>query len=204
MNAFSAPAQPVRQQIGAWVPVLALAALALALELGGDPARTAFRYDRAALENGELWRLLTGHVVHLGWLHAAMNLAALGVIRLLIADAFSAADWIAASAAAALAIDAGLYWLSPQIDWYVGLSGVLHGLLAAGAPLLFRTSPALGGLLAAGLAAKLLLEQTSGPLPFTESAAGGPVVVAAHLYGAAGGAVYGAFRSASRRGRARL
>ena len=202
MNAFSARAQPVRQRFGAWVPVLALAAAALALELGGDMARLALRYDRAELEGGELWRLLTAHVVHLGWLHSAMIVAALVVIRVLIADSFSALEWIAASAVAALGIDAGLYWLSPQIDWYVGLSGVLHGLLAAGAIVLLRDTPALGVLLGAGLAAKLLLEQTSGPLPLTESTAGGPVIVAAHLYGAADGAAYGTVRSVSRRGRA--
>src|SRR5690606_11600931 len=173
--------QPVRQRFGAWVPVLALAAIALVLELGGDGARLAFRYERTGLENGELWRLLSGHLVHLGWPHAAMNLAALGVIRVLIAESFSAADWLAASADAAFGIDAGLSVLSRQMEWYVGLSGVLLWLLVAGAVLLLRESPGLGALLAAGLVAKLLLEQTSGPLPLTESTAGGPVVVAAHL-----------------------
>lgn len=190
--------------MGAWVPVLALAALVIVLAFGGDAVRLALRYDRSALEAGELWRLVTAHLVHLGGSHAAMNVAALVLIRAVLGDAFSAGEWLAAAAAAALGIGVGLYWLSPGIQWYVGLSGVLHGLLAAGGLVLLRESAALGGLLLAALLIKLLLEQAGGALPLTASAAGGPVVVAAHLYGAAGGACYGVLRAASRRGPPRL
>ena len=71
--------------------------------------------------------------------------------------------------------------------WYVGLSGVLHGLVAAGALALLLRREALGAVLALGLCAKLGYEQLAGPVPFTAESVGGPVVVAAHLYGAAGG-----------------
>jgi hypothetical protein len=40
--------------------------------------------------------------------------------------------------------------------------------------------------LALGLGAKLAFEQLVGPVPFTAQSVGGPVVVAAHLYGAVG------------------
>lgn len=207
MNAFrvaeSTP-QPFRQRIGAWVPVLGLAALVIVLALCGDTVRLLLRYERGALEAGELWRLVTAHLVHLGSAHAAMNVAALIIIRALLADAFSAGEWLAASGVSALGIGAGLYWFSPSIEWYVGLSGVLHGLLAAGGLVLLRESTAAGGLLLAALLVKLLLEQAGGALPLTESAAGGPVVVAAHLYGAASGACYGVLRAASRREPPRL
>lgn len=189
----------VRQRLGSWVPVLAIASIAVLFELFGDAGREALRYERDALEAGEAWRLLTGHLVHLGWGHLAMNLAALGLIRLIVADAFSAADWIAASVVSALGIDLGLYVLSPGVAWYVGLSGVLHGLIAAAALALLRTQPALAALLGGGVLIKLLLEQTAGPLPMSETTAGGDVITEAHLYGAAAGAVYGALRSTSRR-----
>jgi len=191
--------RPFRQRLGAWVPVLAIAALAVLIALGGDLGRDALRYERDALMAGEAWRLITGHLVHLGWGHLWMNLAALGLIRLLVADAFSAADWVAAAVVSALGIDLGLYVLAPGVDWYVGLSGVLHGLIAAAALVLLRTQPTFGALLGGGLLVKLLLEQTAGPLPFSESAAGGEVITEAHLYGAAAGAAYGALRSTSRR-----
>ena len=196
----AAARRPIGPRLGPWVPVLAIAAVAVLFALGGEGARQALRFERGALEAGEAWRLLTGHLVHLGWAHLWMNLAALALIRLLIADAFSTADWIGAAAVSAFGIDLGLYVLSPGIGWYVGLSGVLHGLLAAGALVLLRTQPMLGALLGGGLIVKLLLEQAAGPLPLSEATAGREVVTEAHLYGAAAGAAYGALRSTSRRG----
>jgi rhomboid family GlyGly-CTERM serine protease len=92
------------------------------------------------------------------------------------------------SLAAALSIDLGLYVLEPQVQWYVGLSGVLHGVVACGALLLARRRSTVGVLLAIGLAGKLVFEQVVGPVPFTQASVGGPVITAAHLYGAAAGA----------------
>ena len=89
------------------------------------------------------------------------------------------------------AIDVGLWFVNTQLQWYVGLSGVLHGILAAGIVVSLR-SPRIE-LLALGLllVAKLGWEQAYGPLPGSEGSSGGPVVVAAHLYGAIGGALAG-------------
>jgi hypothetical protein len=77
--------------------------------------------------------------------------------------------------------------LDPSVLWYVGLSGVLHGLVAAGALALVVRRQALGAVLGVCLGAKLVFEQIVGPVPFTAESVGGPVVVAAHLYGSAGG-----------------
>src|SRR5690606_33115171 len=66
----------VRQRLGSWVPVLAIASIAVLFELFGDAGREALRYERDALEAGEAWRRLTGHLVHLGRGHLAMNHAA--------------------------------------------------------------------------------------------------------------------------------
>lgn len=189
----------VRQRLAAWVPVLALAAAVAVLALGGDAARELLRYERDGIEAGQLWRLLTGHLVHLGWPHVLMNLAALIVLRLLVGAELDAADWAGAALASAAAVDLGLYFAAEQVQWYVGLSGVLHGLLAAGALALLRVHAEVGGVLAAGLVAKLIFEQSGGSMPLTETAAGGPVIVAAHLYGAAGGAVYALIRRTVRR-----
>ncbi|HEX7080311.1 MAG TPA: rhombosortase [Gammaproteobacteria bacterium] len=186
----------IRQRAARWVPVLVLAAAVLALGFGGDAAREALRYEREALQAGEVWRLLTGHLVHLGWGHVVMNLAALFLIASLIDDAFATADWIGAFAASALAIDGGLYFFAPEIDWYVGLSGVLHGLVAAGAVALLRSFPLLAWLLGAGLAVKLAYEQRFGPIPLSVETSGGAVIVAAHLYGAIGGFAFALLRRA--------
>lgn len=170
-----------------WSALLAIFTACAVLAAGGDEVRELGRYQRDAIESGEYWRLVSGHLVHLGFGHLWPNLAALVVIGALFEGIFRNGDWVRASLASAAAIDLGLYVLDPGVVWYVGLSGVLHGLVAAGAFALLLRRQMLGAALALGLGAKLVFEQTVGPVPFTAESVGGPVVVAAHLYGAAGG-----------------
>ena len=175
----------VRRLRNAWV-VVALLAVCLLLAAGGDPVRELGRWQRDAIDTGEYWRLVSGHLVHLGFGHLWPNLVALAIIGLLFEDVFRNADWARLGAAAVAAIDLGLYVLDPDVSWYVGLSGVLHGYVAAGALALILRGERLGVVLAAGVAAKLIFEQVVGPVPFTAASVGGPVVVAAHLYGVVG------------------
>jgi rhomboid family GlyGly-CTERM serine protease len=175
----------IRRLRESWV-IVVLLAVCLLLGVGGDELRELGRYERHAIESGEYWRLVSGHLVHLGWGHLWPNVAALAIIGLLFEGVFRNADWLRIGAASAAAIDVGLYVLDPSVLWYVGLSGVLHGFVAAGALALVLRREALGAVLAVGVGAKLLFEQLVGPVPFTAQSVGGPVVVAAHLYGTVG------------------
>lgn len=175
-----------------------------ALALGGDEMRNLARYDRAALAAGEYWRLVSGHLVHLGWGHLWPNLAALLVIALLLEGTFGSVDWIVVGLVSAAAIDLGLLTIDTDVEWYVGLSGVLHGFVAAGALGLMLEKQALGVVLAVGVVAKLIFEQTFGAVPFTAASVGGPVIVSAHLFGAAGGLLAAAVLQVLRRRRSRL
>jgi rhomboid family GlyGly-CTERM serine protease len=175
----------VRRLRNSWV-IVALLAACLLLAAGGDPVRELGRWQRDAFDTGEYWRLVSGHLVHLGFGHLWPNVVALAIIGLLFEDVFRNVDWARIGAAAAAAIDLGLYMLDPEVSWYVGLSGVLHGYVAAGALALIMRGEKLGVVLAAGVAAKLIFEQVVGPVPFTAASVGGPVVVAAHLYGVVG------------------
>ena len=188
----------VRRLRDSWVVVALLVVCAL-LALGGDELRDLARYERQAIEGGEYWRLVSGHLVHLGVGHLWPNLAATAIIGLLFEGVFRSADWARVGAASAAAIDLGLYALEPQVLWYVGLSGVLHGYVAAGALALLVRRDKLGVVLAIGVAAKLVYEQVAGPVPFTAESVGGPVVVAAHLYGVIGGLLAEAAAQAARR-----
>ncbi|MEL7537664.1 MAG: rhombosortase [Pseudomonadota bacterium] len=157
------------------------------MSLLGDAARLALRFDATAVRDGQLWRLLTAHLVHLGNAHAALNAVGLGLLAVLFAPTLRALEWTAGGLISALTVSLGLLWLSPELDWYVGLSGVLHGLFVIGAVSLSRSEGWLALGLLAGLAMKLAWEQFAGPVPGSELTAGGPVVVDAHLYGAVGG-----------------
>jgi rhomboid family GlyGly-CTERM serine protease len=155
--------------------------------LGGEPVRLALRYERSAILAGEFWRLATGHLVHSSVAHLLLNLAGLGLIASLFPRDYSLRQWLLILAASAASIDAGLVFYQPQLQWYVGLSGVLHGALAAGAVAWWRHETKLLALaLSVIFGAKLAWEQVQGALPFSGDMA---VIVDAHLYGAAGGLV---------------
>jgi rhomboid family GlyGly-CTERM serine protease len=165
--------------------LLGACAVLLLPTLWGEGGRLALRYDRDALAQGQVWRLLTAHWVHLGLRHALVNVLGFALMWALFARDYSARQWLLIVLAAVAAIDAGLWLWDSTIRWYVGSSGVLHGILAAGTVAHLKRREPLGLLLAALLAGKLLYEQRLGPLPFSGSAA---VVVDAHLFGVLGGA----------------
>ena len=181
-------ALPVR----AWLVPGIVVLVALALMLSGDSAREWLRFDRAGVAAGDAWRLLTGHFVHLGVTHTLLNLAGLVLVWILVGRAYTWRQWLWVMAGSMAAIDLGLWVGSPQLAWYVGLSGLLHGMLAAGivAGLAHRNSEAL--ILAVVVAGKLAWEQFAGPLPGSEVTSGGAVIVDAHLYGVIGGALVAA------------
>jgi membrane associated rhomboid family serine protease len=87
-----------------------------------------------------------------------------------------------------MAVSAGLWFANPDLQWYVGASGALHGVMTAGTIAHLRRRDLDGWILAAFIVAKLGLEQYSGALPFAGSA---DTIVDAHLYGAIGGVVLG-------------
>ena len=168
-----------------------LAVLALLAAAGGEGARLLLRYERGRIAAGEVWRLATGHIVHLGNSHLVLNLAGLALVAYLVGPALDLRRWLLAILTSAAAISGAFWVFEPRLDWYVGLSGVLHGLLAAGVVAGWDTRHAESWLLAAVLVAKLAWEQLAGPLPGSEAAAGGPVVTVAHLYGTLGGGLAG-------------
>jgi rhomboid family GlyGly-CTERM serine protease len=175
-----------------WPVPLVIGACCFVLALGGAAARDWGSYDRGAIENGQLWRLITAHLVHLGWAHLWPNLLALLLIGGLLEEFLNPVEWWVASLVTGFAISAGLYLFHPDTEWYVGLSGVLHGLVACGVVMMFRARAiGLGVGLGVGLALKLLWEVVYGPVPLTAASVGGAVVVPAHLYGAITGALAG-------------
>lgn len=166
---------------------LLLAIVMVAIQAAGEPAALWLRYEPAAIRAGEVWRLLSGHLVHLGWIHLALNLAALGVLALALPATRGLAALAAASAALMLATSAGLLLGSPEVVWYVGFSGVLHGLVVLAAGALWPGRRLVAALLVAGVALKVVWEQATGGDPALAAAIGGSVIVDAHLYGALGG-----------------
>ncbi len=177
----------LRHAFGARLIPAFLVGAALVVALGGERLRVALRFDRSALEAGEVYRLLTGHFAHLGWPHVFLNAAGILLCWLLVGRAFSVFQWLFVIAVCVVTMDLGFWLLTPGLDWYVGLSGLLHGMLAAGALKGLRQRAPEDALLLAIVVVKVAYEAVAGPLPGSETAAGGPVVTEAHLYGTVGG-----------------
>lgn len=163
--------------------LLAACALLAIPEFGGDTVRQALSYDRAALGQGQWWRVITAHFVHLDGQHALVNIFGLVLMWALFVRDYSPLRWAAIYLASALSISAGLWFLRPDIPWYVGASGVLHGVMAAGTLAHLRRRDLDAWILATFLVAKLSYEQFAGAMPFQDA---GATVVNAHLYGAVG------------------
>ncbi len=176
----------------AWLVPAILALAALGLLLTGDSGRVALRFERTGIAAGQAWRLLTGHLVHLGFSHALLNVAGLVLVWFLVGRAFNWKQWLWVMAGSVAAIDLGLWFGTPMLEWYVGLSGLLHGMLAAGIATGLAARSGESAILAAVVAGKLAWEQFMGPLPGSEASSGGAVIVDAHLYGVIGGVLVAA------------
>lgn len=154
----------------------------------GDYVTLAFRYDRAGIAAGGWWRLLTAHVVHLDLHHLVLNELGLVLLWALFAADYDPVEWLVVVCAGALSISAGLWWLSPRVDWYVGVSGVLHTIMAAGIVRHWWSRAWDRWILALCFVVKLGWEQYAQ----FEGRTPPLIVVDAHLYGAAAGCIVGA------------
>ena len=190
MGSSKSPARGQRN-LANWRLPAAIIALGAAIAVAGPAGREALKYDRLAIAQGEWWRLVSGHFAHLGGAHFAMNAAGLCVVWLLVGQRASQLAWFGVLLAVIAGIDLGFWFLDPDLLWYVGLSGVLHGLLVAGALAGLTTDRTESLVVLVLVATKVLYEQFAGPMPGSEATAGGPVVVEAHLYGALAGLVGG-------------
>lgn len=161
-----------------------LALIALTLFLLPDSWQYQLIYKQSAIQHGQVWRLLTGHLLHSNLTHLLMNLAGLFVLMVLHASLLGrlANHWQIIS----LLLMTGLsLWLfAPELDNYVGLSGMLHGLLCYGAVADLRQGYRSGALILLGVAAKLAVEQYQGPDPALAAQIGAEVAIDAHLLGA--------------------
>ena len=128
-----APSKPGVRYGGITLPwrtlFLGAGAIAAYLILGAAPE--AWVFDRAAITQGEWWRLITGHWVHSDLEHAVWDIAAL----LLLGTLFEARlQWQLPLAllVATVGVDAWLWWGDPALQYYCGLSGILNSLLIVG------------------------------------------------------------------------
>ena len=148
--------------------------------------RAYCRYERISVLSGEWWPLFTANLVHTNTSHWWLNMSGLLLTLFLFETRIPAWRWLAVLIFSGFASTAGLLLL-PNILWYVGLSGALHGLFCYGALTDFRQGYRLGLGIFAVVAGKLAWEHWHGAEQGVEALISAKVVTEAHLWGGLGG-----------------
>jgi rhomboid family GlyGly-CTERM serine protease len=172
------------------MPLLLMLLIAV-LECGGDQVRAILQFDRVAIAAGQLWRLVTGNLVHLGWWHLFLNELGVLVYVLLCPERLAPAVWLRRLLLLGLGVSLGLYFAVPALDRYVGLSGVMHGLFILGLGRQVMQKDLIAGGCLLYLVAKLSWELYSGAPVSDEVAIGGRVATESHFWGAMAALAYG-------------
>lgn len=163
-----------------------------ALAYYGASFNPPLQYQRSAIDDWQWWRLLTAHLVHLNLNHALLNVLGLWLLAFCLGQQRRPLHWLLAAVFIGLIIAGAIYVWQTNIRYYLGLSGVLHGLVVFGLLPLCQKGRAVGWIGLLLLTVKLYYEQvTPGSHSATEALIAAPVVSIAHLYGALGGALLG-------------
>jgi rhomboid family GlyGly-CTERM serine protease len=178
----------LRRSSDGWGFALGASLLILSIQFAGAGLHQLLMFNREDVQAGQWYRLLSCHWVHLDWKHAGMNIAGLWLLCLI--DPRGAGFWpntlrcLFLSAAVGLALHA----LQPDLYWYIGFSGVLHGLFVIVLLDMAWRRDRLALLILVVLMGKLVWEHYHGA--FTQGVLDAPVIVSAHSYGAMAGLVY--------------
>ncbi len=114
------------------IPAISLTALMTAFQALPQNMRGWMPYERIPIENGQLWRLLSGNFIHLGWGHLILNGCGLLVIAWLFAEERRPTQWGSDLLICSLATGIGLYFFNPEIFWCVGLIGCFARTICSG------------------------------------------------------------------------
>ena len=148
-------------------------------------------YQRSHITEGELWRLVSANALHTNWNHWALNMGGLFLIWFIFWDVCNK-KWQAAFLIGPTMLNTLLlYFLSPQLQGYVGLSGALHGTIVAFGLADWPKNKWTSTALIIGVTAKLTYEQLYGSSESVKQLINANVAVDAHLWGAVSGVLVG-------------
>lgn len=167
-------------------------ALAIAVLTFLEPLSSKWlMFDRELIDQGQVWRLLTCHFVHLSNVHAFNNFLGLMLFAYIAGPYLN--NWLGLGLIvwSLLWVGLGLYVYADYLELYVGLSGVLHGWLIVGPFISTYYQRWLAVAFACVIVAKTIWEQT----PWYDDMAlaetiGGRVETNAHMFGTLSGITF--------------
>ncbi|MAD14889.1 MAG: rhombosortase [Alteromonadaceae bacterium] len=141
-------------------------------------------FDRESISQGQWWRVLTGNFLHTNFNHLLLNLAAVVLLWSLHGQYYRTAHYLLMLGVFSFGVSAGIYYFEPEMQWYVGLSGILHGVFVWGAYQDIKYDVTSGWILMVGVWAKIANEQIAGPSGSIAELIDASVAIDAHLFGA--------------------
>jgi rhomboid family GlyGly-CTERM serine protease len=142
-----------------------------------------FRYERDWVTSGEIWRVISAHWIHVGWMHWLFNSLGLIIMVSLTAPGWSIRRWVIQTLCMAIGISILFTLFNPDLVNYAGYSGVLYGLYILGALRLFTHDRLIASLVIVAIVGKVIMEQFNFYDFNTGDIIGARVIVDAHLYG---------------------
>ena len=163
----------------------------LGLGIFHQSINSLLEYNRTAISSGQIWRLVSCHFVHLNFLHTLLNTTGLILCFAVFGTPKNPVWSCIYLITLALFVSAGLFFFSPDVIYYLGLSGLLHGILIHYLIVGFNRHRLIHGLGIAFVVLKLVIEQ----LPmfdvfYLQNYIGDRVITESHLYGAIGGLLW--------------
>ncbi len=161
--------------------VLLLAIIMTALQ----PFQSEWLLHRTEIQHGEIWRILTGNLVHTNSYHLLMNLGGLAFICLLFKEFLGIRLYYFSLLLTMLFVGLGIYFFNKNLIWYAGLSGSLYGLYIVSASTALKQKDYLVSIpILIGIPAKLIWDSLDdGLTKSSEELIGVPVATDAHIYG---------------------
>lgn len=171
--------------------MVCISLLSISLFLFEPYSSQALQYDRLAINNGEWFRLISGHFLHTNFTHLAFNLIGFLLLWALHGDDYTITNNLILIVYLGFAVSFSIHYFSPELSLYVGLSGVLHGLFCWGVIQDIRKKMTTGYLLFIGAVLKIGSEQLYGAGALMPTLIEADVAVDSHLYGAIFGTIGG-------------
>ena len=169
-----------RELISAWIFTLAVLVVMVISQLLDI---RDLRYQPNWWAESEYWRGFTAHWVHANWQHLVMNATGLMLCTIIASPKWPVWRWVVYNMYLAIGISTLFTLRNPELDWYVGYSGILFGIYLLAADDLYRRNRTVALLLGTAIVIKVVLEQFSDIRIGSGDLIGIPVIIDAHLYG---------------------
>jgi len=152
-----------------WLAII-ITAIPVFVYLVLGPAPEWLIFDRKAVLQGEVWRLVTGHWVHSDAEHALWDIAALGILSVIL-DKQSRVLLIISLTLGTFGVDIWIWYINESLDYYCGLSGILNTVFISVIFSLWeKTENSILWIIFTGAVAKVLLEIITSQAVFTQTA----------------------------------